>query len=57
MADFGRLQIVEDQLPAVEARPFHQKPFGYNTPNRAEQIQQVVVIQLLRHCGARFGEP
>jgi hypothetical protein len=49
-------EIVDDELPPVEGRPFHQEPLGHNAANRAEQIQQVIVVQLLRHGGASLGE-
>jgi hypothetical protein len=51
-----RREIINDELPAVEGRPFHQEPLGHNAANRAEQIQQVIVVQLLRHGGASLGE-
>jgi hypothetical protein len=52
-----RREIINDELPSVEGRPFHQEPLGHNAANRAEQIQQVIVVQLLRHGGASLGEP
>src|SRR6476620_319143 len=50
-------EIVDDELPPVEARPLHQEPLGHNAANRAEQVEQVIVVQLLGHCGTRLGEP
>ena len=55
-ADCSR-EIVQDELPSVEARPLHQEPLGHNAANRAEQVEQVIVVQLLRHCRTRLGKP
>ena len=52
----GRREIVDDELPPVEGRSLHQEPLGNNAANRAEQVEQIIVVQLLRHCSTRLGE-
>jgi hypothetical protein len=44
-----RREVVDDELPAVEGRPLHQESLRHNAANRAEQVEEVVVIQLLGH--------
>ena len=45
-----------DELPAVEAWPLHQESLRHNASNRTEQVEEVVVVKLLGHGGARLGE-
>src|ERR1700730_519732 len=51
-----RCEIVDHELPSAERRSFEQEPSGYNAPYCAEEVEKFIVVELLRHRGAGFGE-